>query len=114
MQKELLTSWALSLALALLVVLGAYLILVNANKRVGLVLTPAPSGQNLDTEGSCSKASTCIIGINTFSCCSCPELVNQEMIGENGWERYEKGKDYSSERPLKCKDVVCAPCPPTK
>lgn len=77
-----------------------------------------PSGSNINltqppqSSGfACVLDSDCVIGIQTTSCCSCPEAVNKNIIGSKDWELYELGKDYSSRQSKSCGGTVaCKPC----
>lgn len=59
----------------------------------------------------CSQDSDCVIGIQASLCCSCPQVINKKLLGIEGWEIYEAGKDYSSQQAQSCGgQVACKPC----
>lgn len=72
-----------------------------SNNTPTAIVTETPGGQD-----------NLVIGLNISDCCSCPVKVPSSQIGKDGWVIYEKGKNYSSLLPQKCKLVDCAPCPP--
>lgn len=51
-------------------------------------------------------------GIQIDRCCSCPLKIPGSRIGQDGWVKYEQGKDYSSILPGICKQTACSPCEP--
>lgn len=58
---------------------------------------------------SCSSDDDCTTGIQTNGCCMCPAAIHKSEIGNNDWETYVKGKDYSNK--FTCKTLVaCKPC----
>lgn len=79
------------------------------NSQRNLNITPTPT--IILTETSCSQDSDCIIGIQATSCCSCPKTINKKLVETGDWERYEFGKDYSSQQSKSCEGTVaCEPC----
>lgn len=68
---------------------------------------------NQSSEYACSQDRDCVTGIRATSCCSCPQAVNQALIGTEDWQLYEPGKDYSSQKPEVCDQAgICQPCEP--
>ncbi len=83
--------------------------------RLFMYLQPKTPSAELTTTSTCTNDTDCIFGFQTSQCCACPQAVSQKQIGKNGWQVYEKGKDYSSLKPTSCGNVDCAPClPPQK
>jgi len=59
---------------------------------------------------SCTTDSDCVVGIQAQGCCICPQPINSTEIGNDGWEMYVPGKDYSKR--TTCESfIACEPCP---
>lgn len=89
--------------------LGLYVFSRYQNNQFGTGITPTT--QPRPSEFVCSQDTDCGVGILATSCCSCPEAINNELVGTKGWEQYEFGKDYSSQQSKSCGGTVaCKPC----
>ena len=100
---------ALILAILFFGILGLYVFSLCQTNQLGLNITPTQPP--LLNEFVCSQDSDCVIGIQTTSCCSCPEAINKELVGTKDWEQYEFGEDYSSRQSKSCGGTVaCKPC----
>lgn len=61
----------------------------------------------------CKEDSDCAVGIRLDACCCGLGVYSKEQIKKDkNLDIYEEGKDYSSKRPISCKNVICSPCKP--
>src|SRR3989344_8165582 len=44
---------------------------------------------------TCYEDSDCVVGIRLGNCCSCPQAVGIDSIGQDDWEIYEEEKVYA-------------------
>ncbi len=86
-------------------ILGVGYIILQNNQPTNTV--PKGYTQNDSDYQSCELDSDCVIAINPEGCCYCPDSINKKYLGQDNWEKYERGKTYTSD--VEC-DLLCEQC----
>ncbi len=65
-------------------------------------------------ESRCQRDTDCALGIKPSACCACPQGVNYQILGQNGWLPYTESTDISSGQKQACNGNTdsCEKCLP--
>lgn len=98
------------LILGLLLIALALLGTIFGASKSGQRLIPSGGGDKLSL---CRQDTDCILAIRLDQCCRCPEVVAQQALADNkSLTQFKYGQDYSPEKTIDCRGVVCSPCEP--